>query len=202
MNTKPGRARPLAPDERRTAILNAVIPLLIEEGAAVTTAEMAAAAGIAEGTIFRVFPDKAALLRAAIKTKMDPSLLQASLDEIDEDSPIERQLCVAADSLSKHFEGVTALLGMLRSIQHHGKPHAESHRIATEAMTAIVESLARLMERHREQLAVEPTQAAIVLRGLVFTNTHHMLASGQKMTTEQLVSILLGGILAPEANRC
>ena len=49
------RAAPLSPDERRRAIVDAVLPLLIEHGRAVTTRQMAEAAGIAEGTIFRVF---------------------------------------------------------------------------------------------------------------------------------------------------
>ena len=62
VDTQKARARPLSPEDRRAAILDAVVPLLIDHGAAVTTAEMAEAAGIAEGTIFRVFPDKASLL--------------------------------------------------------------------------------------------------------------------------------------------
>ena len=49
----------MAPEDRRKAILEALIPLLVEQGGDVTTKEIAEAAGIAEGTIFRVFPDKA-----------------------------------------------------------------------------------------------------------------------------------------------
>ena len=76
MNSQKARARPLSPEDRRAAILDAVIPLLIDHGAAVTTAEMAEAAGIAEGTIFRVFPDKASLLHAAIERSLDPSSVE------------------------------------------------------------------------------------------------------------------------------
>ena len=60
-----GRAAPMAPDDRRRAIVDAVVPLLLEHGGDVTTRQIAEAAGIAEGTIFRVFPDKPALLMAA-----------------------------------------------------------------------------------------------------------------------------------------
>ena len=64
------RAEPLAPDDRRRAIVEAVIPLLVERGATATTRQMAEAAGIAEGTIFRVFPDKAALIHEAVRVSL------------------------------------------------------------------------------------------------------------------------------------
>lgn len=64
---EPGRrAAPLAPEERRSAILRAVAPLVRDRGLAVTTRELAAAAGVAEGTLFRVYPDKLALVLDAV----------------------------------------------------------------------------------------------------------------------------------------
>jgi len=57
---------PLAPEERRTAIIAATLPLLRAEGLHVSTRRIAECAGVAEGTLFRVFPDKAALLAAAL----------------------------------------------------------------------------------------------------------------------------------------
>ena len=174
MNKQSGRARPLPREDRRAAILDAVVPLLIENGAAVTTAEMAAAAGIAEGTIFRAFPDKASLLHAAIGRTLDPRPIEAVLAGIDPDSDLETQLVAAADILARQFEGTTALIGMLRSIPHHDKPHAKAHRLAKESMAAVVEMLTELMEPHRGRLRVEPAQAAVLLRGLLFTNQMHV----------------------------
>lgn len=201
------RARPLSPEQRREAILDAVIPLLMDKGAAVTTADIATAAGIAEGTIFRVFPDKRALLHAAMKRTLDPLPIQAALSAINRDLPVADQLTAAATALSERFERVTALIGVLRSIphgaavsSHEGESKSDSHRYAGEAMAAIVTSLAEVMERHRSRLSVEPGRAAIILRGLVFANAHPMLRADERMTPEQLVDVLLAGILRQEVN--
>jgi AcrR family transcriptional regulator len=67
------RAAPLSADERRDAIIDVVVPLLLEHGRDVSTRQIAEAAGIAEGTIFRVFPDKAALWTATAERTLDRS---------------------------------------------------------------------------------------------------------------------------------
>ena len=68
-----GRAAPLPPDERRAAILLAVRPVILARGAAVTSRELAEAAGVAEGTLFRVFTDKVTLVREAVLAAVDPA---------------------------------------------------------------------------------------------------------------------------------
>jgi AcrR family transcriptional regulator len=193
MTTKSGRAKPLSPEQRRTAILDAVIPLLIERGAAVTTAEMAEAAGIAEGTIFRVFPDKNALLHAAIGKTLDPKPIVAALAAIDVTAPLQDQLTEAAQILAARYEKTTALIGMARSMPDHGKPSLEAHRIAKDSMAAVAAGLTELLERHEDQLTVAPTQAATLLRGLIFSNVHQLLHD-QTMNPVQLVDVLLNGI--------
>ena len=56
------RARRLAPEERRAALLDAATELFIAQGPGFTTADLAAAAEVSEGTIFRYFPDKPTLV--------------------------------------------------------------------------------------------------------------------------------------------
>lgn len=89
---RPRRAAPLPPDERRVAILRAVLPVVRARGGDVSTRALAEAAGVAEGTLFRVFDDKESLLREAIATALDPSEFLAELGAIDLGLPIEERL--------------------------------------------------------------------------------------------------------------
>ncbi|NMM15619.1 MAG: helix-turn-helix transcriptional regulator, partial [Cellulomonas sp.] len=71
----------MSAEKRRASILAATVPLLLERGREVTTRELAVAAGVAEGTLFRVFADKQELVRAAVAQVLDPAQL---LDELAE----------------------------------------------------------------------------------------------------------------------
>ena len=69
--------------------------MLIERGAAVTSRELAAAAGMSEGTIFNVFADKDDLFAAAYETAVDQAPLERAISEIDPTAPFEQRLIVA-----------------------------------------------------------------------------------------------------------
>ena len=60
------RAAPLPPAERRAALIAATEPLLERFGREVSTRQIAQAACVAEGTIFRAFPTKEALIDAVL----------------------------------------------------------------------------------------------------------------------------------------
>src|SRR3954468_14690552 len=86
------RAAALPTEERRSTIVAATLPLFLEQGSAVTTRAIAQAAGIAEGTIFRVFPDKTALLDAVIEAALDPTPADVAIARIDPGLPFEDRL--------------------------------------------------------------------------------------------------------------
>ncbi|QAY62433.1 TetR/AcrR family transcriptional regulator [Xylanimonas allomyrinae] len=86
------RATPLSPDERRAAIVEAALPIVAEHGLDVTTRELAAAAGVAEGTLFRVFPDKNTLVGEVAITGLlrasEPATTRDDLASVDRDLPL------------------------------------------------------------------------------------------------------------------
>src|SRR5690349_18832672 len=92
METKRERARPLAPQERRAAIITATRPLLLEHGRRTTARLVAEAAGIAEGTIFRVFPTMEELFDAVMDAEFDPEPFLAEVARIDLDQSLRDRM--------------------------------------------------------------------------------------------------------------
>ena len=82
------RAAPLPRAERREAILDAVLPLVVDQGRAVSTRQIAEACGIAEGTIFRVFESKSELIDQAIQRALSPDVLLAHLAALASESDL------------------------------------------------------------------------------------------------------------------
>jgi len=69
------RARPLPPAERRVSLIAATRQLILEHGPDVTTRQVAEAAKVAEGTLFRVFPTRRDLIAATIADHLSPERL-------------------------------------------------------------------------------------------------------------------------------
>ncbi|HET9204051.1 MAG TPA: TetR/AcrR family transcriptional regulator [Acidimicrobiia bacterium] len=198
--SKRSRALPLAPEDRRRAIVEAVIPLLLSRGAAVTTREMAEAACIAEGTIFRVFPDKAALVFEAVRVGFDPEPTQRALADIYPEAPLDIQLAEAARILLERSELVFGLLSVLRTLPHPApKGPVDIPPFVALANTALNQSLAKILERNRERLRFEPLRAASAFRGLLLASVHPSVALPERLTIDEIVGVFLDGVLQPEA---
>lgn len=195
--TRPtGRAPALPPDERRQAIAEAVVPLLVEHGAAVTTRQLAEAAGVAEGTLFRVFDDKVALLHAAAHAALDPRGTCSALAALDPGLPLAAMVQAVAARLLEDTARVMAVLGALRGL--HGPPG--SHRAGAgppesirQAQRAALEGLTEVFARYAGELRVEPVVAARALRALV-CGSRQPWAPDTGLTDDQIASILLTGI--------
>src|SRR5437870_13782171 len=86
------RAVALPADERRRMIVDATLPLLLETGEMVTTRQIADAAGIAEGTIFRVFSDKDALIAAVGERALYSQPPEQALRDIDPAQRLEERV--------------------------------------------------------------------------------------------------------------
>jgi len=184
------RARALPPEERRRAIIAATLPLLIEHGASITTRQIAEAAGIAEGTIFRVFPDKESLIDAALESAFDSAELQSQLNAIDRSLDLDARLVVAIGHVQARIARIFQLMSSVQPSSN-GK-HPGKKPPSHEDMAALV----ALIEPDRAQLRLDPPAVAQVLRGLTFAGTHPMLALDGPMSPAEIVSLALDGVRA------
>jgi AcrR family transcriptional regulator len=177
-----GRAAALPPEERRSTIVAAALPLIIEHGDAVTTRQIADAAGIAEGTIFRVFPDKDSVIRAAVEAVLDREPLEQALEAIDLDQPFEA-LLEAAIALVQ--ERVVTIWRVVSSVG----PRFHEHTKRGLVVSPWVE---RLLASHPD-LTLTPAEAARVLHSLTLAVTHPNLAE-TAMPPSAIVRLFLDGV--------
>jgi AcrR family transcriptional regulator len=184
--TKPaGRAAALPPNERRAAIITAVRPLLVEFGESVTSRQIASAAGIAEGTIFRVFADKDEVLSATLEAALDPQSLEDELSEIDPNAPFDQRVSAATATIQ------VRLVHLMRLVSNLGPELQE------QAARPIAESpaLIELFKSADTKLRVEPVRAARMLKALTLSMTHPMLV-GEPVPASEIAEVFLHGIEA------
>jgi AcrR family transcriptional regulator len=200
----PGRVRAAAlpPTERRAEIVAATLPLLLAHGASVTTRQIAEAAGIAEGTIFRVFPDKESLIGAVVESAFDTQAVDAALAAIDPDLELEARLIAAVEILRRRFADILQLRTAVEMMQLAGAMQA----IADRRQAPDLRGLAALFERDRDRLRRDPLEAAHLLRGLTIAGTHPALILDEPLSSAEIVSLFLDGVRADgtegEATRC
>ena len=104
------RAAAMPAEERRASILAATVPLLIAHGTEITTRQIAAAACVAEGTIFRVFVDKETLIEAAVEQAFDPAPVEAEFRAIDLTLPLEARCEAAVDIVQRRVASLWRIL--------------------------------------------------------------------------------------------
>jgi len=191
-----GRARPLPPEARRAALIDATLGLIRTQGADVSTRQIAQAAGVAEGTIFRVFPDKDTLVRAAIDAALDPTPVASELERIDPAVPLDVKLLAVARITQRWLTSVISLMMALRKGHSDGRTPPPRRAASSDVITAIV---VRLVEPHRKQLRVEPDELAKLLRLMVFSSSHPIISESHPLSPEEIVDLLLDGVRLHDA---
>ncbi|KIQ65609.1 TetR family transcriptional regulator [Kitasatospora griseola] len=186
------RAPSMDAEQRRGMIVRAALPLVAEYGGAVTTRQIARAAGIGEGTIFRVFADKDAVLDACVAEALRPERTLEQLAAIPLTRPLPDRLVEAAAVLRAHLDRLAALLGALHATN--GRAGARRTGAAPDRAAGALpvrRALAELMEPERELLRLPPDRLASLLLGLLFAGA----GEEHPPSPAELVDVLLHGAL-------
>lgn len=190
MSVRSERARRMPPAERREALIDATLPLVLWHGPGVTTRQIAEAADVAEGTIFRVFAGKEALIRAVTERAFDPAPALAEIAAIERALPLRDRLVRLVEILQSRLDTVFTLIHALG--MKGPPPEGQRPRLVNEQFR---EAIVELVGDDRTQLRVSTVELATALRMLVFSSTHPMINDGNPLTAGQIVGILLDGAL-------
>lgn len=180
-------------EERRDALIEATVPLLAEHGRAVTTKLIAEAAGVAEGTIFRVFASKEELIDETLQRAFDWGDFVERVNAIDLALPLERRMIDLVALLQARYQ---AIFGLMRSVGMVAPPHAgdcveEKGRRIEEILVAMSALLSPDSARFQKPLS----EVVHLLRLLTFSGSHPDISQAPLLKPAEIVGVVLHGVL-------
>ncbi|MGO4361444.1 TetR/AcrR family transcriptional regulator [Terrabacter sp. 2TAF16] len=206
---RPGqRAAPMNPDDRRDALIEVFVRLAHREGRKPTTSEIAQEAGVAEGTIFRVFPTKEVLEKEAVQAAFCPAPVRRRISAIDPEGSLRDRLVDFTRIMQLRFTEVFGLMGALGLSQppnrgphqacydagRHLRGHADEEEEHVAAHQPLLETIHHLV--HDDDLLVVPAADLVHrIRLLTFSGSHPGIADGQVLTPEEIVDTVLFGLM-------
>ena len=160
------RAAPLPPEQRRAAIIDAALSLLETNGPELTTRTVAEAAGVAEGTLFRVFPTLPDLLGATYSEFLSHDRLMARLDAVDFGDTLESRTLGCVRGIVDWFSHIHAVLPPPRpdAVQ---APHSVCVRNAhSQRFVDLRDWVVATISPHADELTITPQTYAHFLKAL------------------------------------
>lgn len=191
------RAPALPRVERRAAIARAALGILRTRGPAATTREIAEAAGVAEGTLFRAYDSKEELVSAALRQAFDPAPLLAGLAKVAPDQPLRDRLVAAVTLIQGRYLEVFELMhamGMVHPQDHDYGPGADQEGLPGDWLGDILDRLEAVAAADADLLRVPPREAVRLLWLLTFAGSHHVLTRGDLLAPDTIVDAVLDGV--------
>jgi AcrR family transcriptional regulator len=182
------RARPMSPEERRAHIADAVIPLLRQYGRDVSSRQIAEAAGVAEGTVFRAFADKQEVIDTAIERALDPEPFRAALRGIDPDEPTVDKIQQVVRLLRDRFAGV---VGFMSALRMEGPPPVARRPPQDQEWLGILSQIFR-----PDELIIPADVFGLYVRLLAFATAIPPFNVEREFDVDELVSLITRGVLA------
>jgi AcrR family transcriptional regulator len=191
------RAAPLPPQERRAAIMAATEKLIVAQGGNVGTKAIAEAAGIAEGTIFRVFPTKEAIIDAIFEDAFTYETRRAEIAAIDLNADLESRLMALATILQRRIQRIQDLIA---AVGFRRLPSMRDRKSVKQREEDLGE-LAAIFEPDSKRLRVPPREAARLLFAIVMAMTNPMMGGRSNVDPREIVALLLNGVILQSTSK-
>jgi AcrR family transcriptional regulator len=168
----------------------------MEHGRRTTTRLVAEAAGVAEGTIFRVFPTKEELFDAVLDAEIDPEPFLAAVAQIDLEQPLRDRMIAVTTILQRRFMGIFQLMIALSVPKPPDRlrSHEVRHKLASEGVITVLRPDA-------DRFRVPPEEVVRLLRMLTFSGSHPHISEQRPMKPAEIVDVILHGVLLEDEER-
>lgn len=186
------RAKRMPPEQRRKSIVAVAIPLLAWSGESLVVSEVATAAGVAESTVFKVFPTRDSLIQACLESATETQQLVASLvksRDQPETDPID-ELTTIAIYLRDYF------LNALRITMAVGSPKANDLALGTKHLLERVDALIEEEFQQRPailELSTNMTAFEVIFISTTYSSASRELAGMKQPPIGELIQELAGG---------
>jgi AcrR family transcriptional regulator len=178
--------------------MDSAIALIRDHHRLPTTREIAVAAGVAEGTIFRVFATKDELFDAVLERTFDAEPFFEGLAKIDGDTGLDEVMIEIVRVLQARFLEVFDIMGAFSLV---GPPERfRDPKVQRRQEQKGSERVQALLEPYADQLRLPVARVARMTRLLTFSGSHKHINDGEVLPADEIVQTILYGVSAPAAS--
>lgn len=193
----------LSADDRREQILSSIGPVVLEHGVMVTSRQLADAAGVAEGTLFRAFGDKDSLLVAFVEREgcraFDLSSVELRRNEFLTVSELVRAMIEAIVDQLGHYMELTMALGPLIHAARRGCREKNAVEVHNQRFGDFNQRIASLLEPFAHEMSVSTTAAAAAIATVAVTASSSWGQVVRPLSLEDTHRILVHGLMAEQS---
>lgn len=178
----------MSAQDRRDWIAVEAIPLFVESGSSVTTKQLAEYLGIAEGTIFRAFPDKETLIKAVVEAFFAQTHDSVTADLLHNRRDLRETLLTIIHTTRDVSRGVFRMLSLL--------DHDEAHDVIKHQDNRCFEdTVKRALLPYSQQLNLPSERLGALIKLVVIAASAPRLSDTAPLDDEEILEFILYGII-------